>query len=127
LSAYRTGSTDDEAFQTAIGIDTVAFDKAWLAANGVNSLQSFGPQPAPTGPLPSGWGASAGGGPTPTGSGVAAEATPGGNGSSQPAILTAKRNPTLEALGVAGVLSSIALVLLVAGFILHRKSEGGAP
>ena len=128
LSAYRTGSTDDEAFKAAIGIDTVAFDKAWLAANGVNSSQSFGPEPAPTGPLPSGWGGFAGGiGATPTGSGVAAGATPGAGGSSQPAILTAKRNPTLEAFGVAGVLSSIALVLLVAGFILHRKSEGGAP
>jgi hypothetical protein len=90
LSAYRAGATDDEAFKAAIGIDTVAFDNAWLAANGVNSYKSFGPQPAPTGP-------------------------------------TSRRNATLEAFGIAGVLSTIALVLLVAGLIIRRKSEGGAP
>ena len=48
LGAYRTGATDDEAFLGAIGINTAAFDKAWLASNGVSSSQSFGPQPAPT-------------------------------------------------------------------------------
>ena len=129
LSAYRTGATDDEAFKAAIGIDTVAFDKAWLAASGVNSYQSFGPQSAPSGPLPPGWGPAAGGGavPTPSGTGLAGAATPGSGGSSQPTGAIAKRNPTLEALGIAGVLSTIALVLLIAGFIIHRKSEGGAP
>jgi hypothetical protein len=128
LSTYRTGATDDEAFQAAIGIDTVAFDKTWLAANGVNSYQTFGPQPAPTGPLPPGWGSSAGGAvPTPTASEAASAATPGASGSSQPTGAKATRNPTLEALGIAGVLSTIALVLLVAGFIIHRKSQGGAP
>ena len=129
LSDYRTGSTDDEAFKAAIGIDTVAFDKAWLAANGVNSYQSFGPQPAPSGPLPPGWGSSGGGTvPTPSGSGAASVATPGPGGSSQPdAVTISKRNPALEAFGIAGVLSTIALVLLVAAIVIHRKSEGGAP
>ena len=127
LSAYRTGATDDEAFKSAIGIDTVAFDTAWLAANGVNSYQSFGPQPAPSGPLPPGWGPAAGGAvPTPSGTGLAGAATPGPGGPSQPTAAAAKRNPTLEALGIAGVLSTIALVLLIAGFIIHRKSERGA-
>jgi hypothetical protein len=129
LRAYKTGVTDDEAFKVGIGIDTVGFDKAWLAANGVKAYESFGPQPAPSGPLPPGWGSSSGGsGSTPTGSGIAGAATPAPAGSSQPASTPGtKRNPTLEAFGVAGVLSSIALVLLVVGFIIHRKSQGGAP
>jgi hypothetical protein len=129
LRAYNTGVTDDEAFKAGIGVDTVGFDKAWLAANGVKAYQSFGPQPAPSGPLPPGWGSSTGGsGPTPTGSGIAGAATPAPGGSSQPASTVGpKRNPTLEAFGIAGVLSSIALVLLLAGFIIHRKSQGEAP
>jgi hypothetical protein len=130
LSAYHAGATDDEAFKAAIGMDTVAFDNAWLAANGVNSYKSFGPQAAPIGPLPPGWGASGGaGGPTPTGSGVAGAVTPGAGDSNQPVATgaTSKRNATLEAFGIAGVLSTIALVLLVTGLIIRRKSEGGAP
>ena len=128
LRAYKTGVTDDEAFKAGIGVDTVGFDKAWLAANGVKAYQSFGPQAAPSGPLPPGWGSSPGGsGPTPTGSGIAGAATPAPGASNQPASTPgAKRNPTLEAFGIAGVLSSIALVLLVSGFILHRKSQGEA-
>ncbi len=128
VKAYKTGVTDDEAFKTAIGVDTVGFDKAWLAANGVKAYQPFGPQPAPSGPLPPGWGSSSGGtGPTPTASGIAGAATPGPGGSTQPSTLGAKRNPTLEAYGIAGVLSTIALVLLVAGFVIRRRSQGGAP
>ncbi|MGD0017628.1 MAG: peptidase MA family metallohydrolase [Candidatus Limnocylindrales bacterium] len=55
VKAFGTGVSDDEAFKAAIGIDTDAFDKAWMKANGVTALQSFGPQPAPTGPIPPGW------------------------------------------------------------------------
>jgi hypothetical protein len=126
LSSYRTGATDDEAFKAAIGVDTVAFDKAWLADNAVESYQPFGPQPAPSGPLPPGWGSSAGGN-SPGGSGVAGIATPGPGGTGQQAGARAKRNPTFEALGTAGVLSTIALVLLIAAVIIHRKNERGAP
>ena len=128
LGAYRTGATDDEAFQDALGMDTATFDKAWLASNGVSSYQSFGPQPAPSGPIPPGWNSSGGATvPTPTGSGSASAASPAASASSQPADLTAKRNATLEAFGIAVVLSTIALVLLVAGVIIYRKSEGRAP
>ena len=128
LGAYRTGATDDEAFQDALGMDTATFDKAWLASNGVSSYQSFGPQPAPSGPIPPGWNSSGGATvPTPTGSGSASAASPAASASSQPADLTAKRNATLEAFGIAVVLSTIALVLLVAGVVIYRKSEGRAP
>jgi hypothetical protein len=128
LSAYGTGATDDEAFQSAMGVDTSAFDKAWLASNGVNSSQSFGPQPAPTGPVPPGWGSSASGAvPTPSPSEVAIVTTPAPGGSGQPAGDTANPNATLEALGVAGIYSAIALVLLITGVIIRRRSQGGAP
>lgn len=128
LSAYRTGATDDEAFQSALGVDTSAFDKAWLASNGVDSSKSFGPQPAPTGPVPPGWGSSASGAvPTPSPSEVAIVTTPAPGGSSQPAGDTANPNATLEALGVAGIYSAIALVLLITGVIIRRRSQGGAP
>ena len=62
LKTFGTGASDDEAFTSAIGIDTAAFDKAWMKTNGVGALQSFGPQPAPTGPVPPGWTSSGTGG-----------------------------------------------------------------
>jgi hypothetical protein len=55
VASYVTGTTDDEAFTAALGVDTAALDKAWLADNGVTASQTFGPQPAPTGPIPPGW------------------------------------------------------------------------
>ncbi len=55
LTAFGTGASDDEAFGDAIGISTAAFDAAWQKNVGGKVLQSFGPQPAPTGPLPNGW------------------------------------------------------------------------
>jgi len=33
VKAYGTGASDDDAFKTAIGISTDAFDKAWPKAN----------------------------------------------------------------------------------------------
>ena len=59
VTAFGTGASDDEAFTAAIGMGVDGFDKAWQGANGVTSQRSFGPQPAPTGPVPPGWTASA--------------------------------------------------------------------
>jgi len=52
VKAFGTGASDDEAFKTAIGLGIDGFDKAWMKSNGVTALQSFGPQPAPNGPVP---------------------------------------------------------------------------
>jgi hypothetical protein len=55
IRAYAAGVTDDEAFMDATGAGFSAFDDAWLADLGATRPEPFGPRPAPTGPLPSGW------------------------------------------------------------------------
>ncbi|MGC8633546.1 MAG: peptidase MA family metallohydrolase [Candidatus Limnocylindrales bacterium] len=55
VRAYRQGSTDDQAFQAATGSDAAAFNAAWLASIGVRSVPTYGPRPAPAGPLPPDW------------------------------------------------------------------------
>jgi hypothetical protein len=57
IRSYANGQTDDEAFQAAIGMDTAAFNAAWLADLGAVVPERHGPQPAPPGPRPSAWGA----------------------------------------------------------------------
>jgi hypothetical protein len=55
VTAYRQGATDDQAFRAATGEDAAAFDAAWLVSIGVRSVSTYGPRPAPPGPLPPGW------------------------------------------------------------------------
>ncbi|MCY7418542.1 MAG: hypothetical protein LH650_08620 [Chloroflexi bacterium] len=55
ITSYRGGVTDDEAFTAATGSDFAAFDDAFMAAQGASEPQPYGPLPAPSGPLPSGW------------------------------------------------------------------------
>ena len=105
VKSFGTGASDDEAFQTAIGMGVDAFDKAWMKANGVTDLQSFGPQPAPTGPVPSDW---IGGGAAPGG---------GNGGRSQEGI------PAIVLVAGAGV-ALLALILLVV--VSRRRSSRGA-
>ena len=53
--AYKDGLTDDEAFTKALGVDLATFQAGWLEGLGAQPPEQFGPQPAPPGPLPSGW------------------------------------------------------------------------
>jgi Peptidase MA superfamily len=55
VRSYKNGVTDDEAFQTGLGVDTAGFAAAWLADIGGQAPGRFGPQPAPAGPVPSAW------------------------------------------------------------------------
>ncbi len=55
IRSYAAGRTDDEAFSAAIGVDVPGFEAAWLAGLGATAPTRYGPQPAPTGPLPPGW------------------------------------------------------------------------
>jgi len=55
IKSYATGLTDDEAFKAAIGLDVNGFDAAWRAEMHAQDPAVHGPQPAPPGPLPSGW------------------------------------------------------------------------
>jgi hypothetical protein len=53
--AYKTGLTDDEAFDQALGVDLAGFQGGWLKAIGAATPEQYGPQPAPSGPVPPGW------------------------------------------------------------------------
>ncbi|HVA85089.1 MAG TPA: peptidase MA family metallohydrolase [Candidatus Saccharimonadales bacterium] len=57
IKSYAHGVTDDEAMTAAIGQSMAAFNSAWLADIGAATPTRYGPQPAPIGPLPSGWSA----------------------------------------------------------------------
>ena len=56
IRSYAAGRTDDEAFSAASGVDVPGFEAAWLADLRATAPTRYGPQPAPTGPLPPGWG-----------------------------------------------------------------------
>jgi hypothetical protein len=60
IRAYASGVTDDEAFTQALGQDLAGFQAGWLAELGAEMPEPYGPQPAPPGPLPEGWGTPAG-------------------------------------------------------------------
>ncbi len=55
ILAYKDGPTDDEALTAAIGKNMADFQTEWYRAIGATPPSQFGPQPAPSGPLPSGW------------------------------------------------------------------------
>jgi hypothetical protein len=56
IRSYAEGRTDDEAFHDALGVDVEQFAQGWLADIGATPPERFGPQPAPAGPQPPGWG-----------------------------------------------------------------------
>ena len=117
VKTYGNGATDDEAFTAAFGIDTAAFNKAWLADNSVAASATYGPRPAPTGPIPPGWTGSSQTvppveppSPSPTGS-----SSPGGQ-----ANLPTRPDST----ALAGFIALVGLILLGAGIFLHLQSQG---
>jgi hypothetical protein len=125
MTAYRGGASDDEAFTAAFGVDTAAVNKAWLETNGITAPPSYGPQPAPTGPLPSGW-TSNGGASTqtggPSGSG-APGATDGGNpGSGGSGGSGDSSFVLILAAGIAG----LGLCLLGAAVVLSTRGRDAA-
>ncbi len=93
---YRQGATDDEAFRAATGASASAFDAAWLTSIGVRSIATYGPRPAPTGPLPPGW--------TPT-------TTPGGQSAMGPVAPRSPSGPPLAGFGIMAASSSVGVLL----------------
>jgi hypothetical protein len=61
IRSYADGRTDDEAFSAALGIDMTAFGEAWLNEIDAKAPTRFGPQPAPSGPVPVEWAGAPGG------------------------------------------------------------------
>lgn len=126
ILAYKNGPTDDEAMTEAIGKGMAAFQTEWYQSIGASAPSQFGPQPAPSGPLPSGWtgpaatqgpaasaGAVAGGSPdaaanatptpTPAGSAAAAPASNDAGSSNSDLVLVLGALVVVAAAVLAGI------------------------
>jgi hypothetical protein len=127
LQTYGTGASDDEAFQAAIGMTLDGFDKAWLTSLKVTSTPTYGPLPAPPGPVPSDWlGATGSSGPTASPVESSAAQAPTGASSSpaaasQQPTTPAKNSSTAEVLLIAAVLVGAGLVLLGLALAIYRR------
>lgn len=121
IRSYAAGTTDDEAFIAALGVDVAAFDAAWREHVGAAPAIEYGPRPAPPGPVPPGWDVPVvvgGGNPGPG-------ATSGPSGPPAPGPADQGDLLTSIAIGVsAGVLVGIALILVIVG--LRRRRGTGA-
>jgi hypothetical protein len=125
MIAYRGGASDDEAFTTAFGVDTAAINKAWLATNGITAPPSYGPQPAPTGPLPPGW-TSNGGGSTQSG-GPSGSAAPGASGATSPGSDgSGGSGDSSTVLILAAGIAGLGLCLLAAAIVLSVRGRDAA-
>ncbi len=137
VNSYASGRTDDEAFTSALGVDVAGFEAAWLADIGVTAPKQYGPQPAPTGPVPPGWGAaaspaSASPAPSQPTSSPAASGTPGP--SATPTASSAPGGGTDNGAGNGAVLLLIVVGGLLVGAALgliwrrrRRARETAAP
>ena len=123
VKAYKTGSSDDEAFNAAFGVDTAAVNKAWLAENGVTASQTFGPQPAPAGPVPPGWTAS-GGGSTATGQPAAGATAAPSAGSYQGASGQTGSENTSAGLLTAWLIGAAGVLLLLIALVIYERPGG---
>jgi len=125
VKSYRTGTSDDEAFMAAFGLDTAAINKGWLADNGITSSQTFGPQTAPGGPVPPGWTTSGGsqGGPgatQPTAGSTAGTSGQGSGGQSG-------KGSGEAGLLVAAVLALGGVMLLGVAVMMHARGRNAQP
>jgi hypothetical protein len=121
LKTYGQGATDDEAFTAAFGIGMDAFNESWLANIGVPAPTEYGPQPAPTGPIPPGWTGSSATTPPlePTASTATGSSPPGGQGTTRP------NGSNSSALVLAGLIALGGLILLGVGILLYVESQPG--
>jgi len=117
IKAWGGGVSDDEAFQSALGVDVAAFQAGWFASIGVPEPSPFGPQPAPAGPLPHGW---SGGAPSP-GAVTGPSLAPG-----SPAATAGSGVSDLLAEGVATVVVAFAVIGLLAVAAHRRRTRATA-
>jgi len=113
IRSYAEGRTDDEAFRDALGVDVEQFSEAWLTEIGATSPERFGPQPAPVGPQPPGWG-EGGAAPLPGAPVGSAEPGPGASGQPAPPGSVASPEPADRPLRLAILL----VVILVGGAVV---------
>ena len=121
--AYKDGLTDDEAFTKALGQDLATFQAGWLKGLGAEAPEQFGPQPAPPGPLPSGWsGEAPNGAPDPLNPTSRPGATPvPGEDRPETPVAGEDASPPLLLGGLALVVSVVIVGLVIA----RRRSEPG--
>ncbi len=119
IRSYAAGTTDDEAFRAALGVDVASFDEAWRTSVGADAAIVYGPQPAPPGPVPPGWD-------------VPVQPVAGGDGpapAASPAPTPAPGIPIAGGDGGSlGPAVLVAVLLVVAAFIVverRRRQRGG--
>ena len=129
IRSYADGRTDDEAFTAAIGMDTAAFDAAWLADLQAATPVRFGPEPAPSGPEPAAWSGS--GGPLASGAPAAGATARTGTGSG---ATSGPGAPIAPAAGDGGTVTVVLIGLVVvalvvaAAWVVRRRGRGtGTP
>jgi hypothetical protein len=129
IRSYAAGRTDDEAFTAAIGVNVAGFEAAWLASLGAATPTRYGPQPAPAGPLPPGWGGPGGASsPGPVGPAVAISPPRQGAGSPATGLSATQRAASDDSGGL--LLLAIAAAGLAAGGVLgyvrRRRTQRAA-
>jgi hypothetical protein len=121
IRSYAEGRTDDEAFRDALGVDATGFSDAWMGDLGATPPERFGPQPAPAGPQPPGWG-EGGAAPLPGAPVGSADPGPAASGLAAPPSSVggqqAPDRPVRLALLLVVILAGGALVL---GIALRRR------
>jgi hypothetical protein len=112
IRSYADGRTDDEAFKAALGVDAAAFGAAWLADAKGKAPTRYGPQPAPSGPVPADWQGAGGTGGLPAASPRTAGAPAATLGASLPAGA-----PGIDDRGAAGVPAWVPALALAVGIV----------
>ena len=125
IRSYAQGRTDDEAFSAALGLDTSAFNTAWLKELGAAPPTRYGPQSAPPGPVPSAWmvdaGASAG-----SPDSLAGAASPGVSATPGTSSPTTDATGTLLLVVLLGAGISVALIVVAVASNRRRAGPGSA-
>lgn len=115
IRSYASGQTDDEAFKAALGVDMTRFSDQWIADQGAKTPTRFGPQPAPAGPVPPGWGRGAAPGPTGSANAPSAAATGSASSTTTPSTPAGPTNDSSWDWGPAIVLTVVIGLLAVGG------------
>ena len=137
VRSYAQGLSDDEAFTAATGGDLAEFNAAFAQSLSTEVREPVGPQPAPQGPLPSGW--SADGQPTPPAS-LPPSATNGPDVTPEPGATPTPRpsqipptgpgtdsNGTLVVAIVLGVAVLVVAIVFVALVLRSRRRRPAPP
>jgi len=131
IRSYADGRTDDEAFKAALGVGATAFSHAWLADVNPNGKPPtrYGPQPAPSGPVPAAWAGTSGvAAPVASGAAGGSVAAPsaiasGASGGGAPSGAGSANGLDVEAW-VAPFVAVIGLVIVIVVLVTVRSSRG---